>query len=78
MMRLDVKKTYDELSLAKRLELLWLADLRGRRGDGSVIEVDEDVPDAAELLLAGAARSDCSDSDDRGWLRSTILSLLER
>jgi len=49
-----MEATYDEFSLAKRLELLWLADLRARRGEAGVRSEEE-----------GAARSDCDDSDPR-------------
>lgn len=36
----EEKATYEELSLASKFELLWLADLRGRRGEArELVEV---------------------------------------
>jgi hypothetical protein len=64
----SASSTYEELSLASKFELLWLADLRGSRGEGAgTRETAEDAPEAPELGPAAAgAKSKAEDSEARG------------
>jgi hypothetical protein len=62
--------TYEELSLASKFELLWLADLRGSRGEGAgTRETAEDAAEAPELgpgAAGGKSKAEDEDSEVRG------------
>lgn len=75
------RKTYEELSLASKFELLWLADLRGRRGEArwrELLELDRDggvaVANDDDTPVVGTEPEKCSRISGGG--RETIRSFL--